>query len=87
MLNIKERDLTKINFRAQFEDAKLNEKQELRFREIWTEFSYLFEGFGSMKDPEQGINVFLKLNKLLPAAVPIGTASMYNQQTKQQPMM
>ena len=86
MLNIKERDLTKINFRAQFEGAKLNEKQENRFRNIWTEFSDLFEGFGSMKDPEQGIDVFLKLNKLLPAAVPIGTASMYNQQIKQQPM-
>ena len=87
MLNIKERDLTKANFRAQYQDTKLNEKQDARFKEIWNEFSDLFSGWGSVGDAEEGIDVFLKLNKLLPAAVPIGTASMYNQQIKQKPMM
>lgn len=87
MLNIKERDLTKANFRAQYQGTKLNEKQDARFKQIWNEFSDLFSGWGSIGDAEEGINVFLKLNKLLPAAVPLGTATLYNQQMKRQPMM
>ena len=87
MLNIKERDLTKANFRAQYQGTKLNEKQDARFKQIWNEFSDLFSGWGSIGDAEEGIDVFLKLNKLLPAAVPLGTATLYNQQMKRQPMM
>jgi hypothetical protein len=95
MLNIKNRDLNKYEFREHFQNAKLNEKNEGRFKKIWDEFSQLFSGWDNkkgiygeniIKEGEEGVNVFLRLNNLLPAAVPIGTASMYNQQMKQQPM-